>query len=78
MTVYECCDCSLPVVVPSGIAAFRHEVVQHTRSIVELKFSNIVRYTDYPLGGHFAALEVPELLAEDIRAFVRAVESSKP
>jgi pimeloyl-ACP methyl ester carboxylesterase len=32
---------------------------------------NIVRWTDMPRGGHFAAFEQPELLLEDIRAFFR-------
>ena len=33
---------------------------------------NVVRWTSHPRGGHFAALEVPELLAADVRAFFRA------
>jgi len=32
---------------------------------------NVQRWTDMPRGGHFAALEEPELLVEDIRAFFR-------
>jgi len=32
---------------------------------------NVVRWTSHPRGGHFAALEVPELLAADVRAFFR-------
>ena len=35
---------------------------------------NIVQYTYMPRGGHFAALEEPQLLAEDIFSFVRKVE----
>jgi hypothetical protein len=65
---------SLPVLVPSGIASFPDELLQHTRSIVELKFRNIVHYTDHPRGGHFAAFEEPLLMANDIKAFVRTVE----
>ena len=34
--------------------------------------NNIVRWTSHPHGGHFAALEQPEVLAADIRAFFRA------
>lgn len=30
---------------------------------------NIVRFTDLPRGGHFAAMEQPELVADDIKAF---------
>ena len=32
---------------------------------------NIVRWTMMPRGGHFAALEEPELLVDDVRAFFR-------
>jgi pimeloyl-ACP methyl ester carboxylesterase len=34
---------------------------------------NIVRWTSHPHGGHFAALEQPEVLAADIRAFFRTI-----
>jgi hypothetical protein len=30
---------------------------------------NVQRWSDMPRGGHFAALEEPELLAEDLRSF---------
>ncbi|WP_328997621.1 epoxide hydrolase [Kribbella sp. NBC_00709] len=33
---------------------------------------NIVRWTSHPHGGHFAAMEQPDVLAADIRAFFRA------
>ena len=32
---------------------------------------DVVRWTEMPRGGHFAAMEEPELLAEDIREFFR-------
>lgn len=31
----------------------------------------MVHWTDMPRGGHFAALEQPELLLEDVRALFR-------
>ena len=34
---------------------------------------NIVRWTDMPRGGHFAALEQPDLLVDDVRSFFRTV-----
>jgi microsomal epoxide hydrolase len=36
------------------------------------KAYRIVRWTDMPRGGHFAAMEEPELFVEEIRAFGRA------
>lgn len=52
-------------------AAFPREIMRPPRSIVALKF-NVQRWRAMPRGGHFAALEQPDLLAEDIRAFLRS------
>jgi pimeloyl-ACP methyl ester carboxylesterase len=35
---------------------------------VEARY-NLVRWTEMPRGGHFAALEQPDLLVNDVRAF---------
>jgi pimeloyl-ACP methyl ester carboxylesterase len=58
------------VETPLGVAAFPHELPTPPRSWLERVF-NVQRWTPMPKGGHFAALEQPELLAEDIRAFFR-------
>ena len=42
------------------------------RSWMEAAF-NVTRFTEMPRGGHFAALQVPELLVDDVRAFFRDV-----
>ena len=57
--------------VPTGYAAFPKEIVRPPRSIAERLYTNIQRWTDMPRGGHFAALEQPDALAHDIRAFFR-------
>jgi pimeloyl-ACP methyl ester carboxylesterase len=57
---------------PVGIAAFPGEVLRFPRSWAERRY-NIVRWTDMPRGGHFAALEQPELLVDDVRSFFRMV-----
>jgi pimeloyl-ACP methyl ester carboxylesterase len=58
------------VEVPSGYAAFPKEIVRPPRAWAEKVF-NIQRWTVMPAGGHFAALEEPEALAADLRAFFR-------
>jgi pimeloyl-ACP methyl ester carboxylesterase len=59
--------------VPTGVAAFPDPVfMPPPRSYAE-KTYNIVRWTDFPKGGHFAAMEQPELLLGDLRAFVATV-----
>jgi len=35
------------------------------------KVSNVVRWSEFDSGGHFAALEAPDLLTADIREFFR-------
>jgi pimeloyl-ACP methyl ester carboxylesterase len=56
--------------VPTGFAAFRDPVfVPPPRSFAEKTF-NIVHWTEMPRGGHFAAWEQPELMLQDLRAFV--------
>jgi pimeloyl-ACP methyl ester carboxylesterase len=61
--------------VPMGYAAFPHEIVRPPRSLAERMY-DIRRWTDMPAGGHFAALEQPEALAAEIRAFFRPLRSA--
>jgi pimeloyl-ACP methyl ester carboxylesterase len=59
--------------VPAGFAIFANEFVpagHPPRELAERNFQ-VARWTEMPRGGHFAALEEPRLLAEDIRAFFR-------
>lgn len=53
---------------PTGYADFPKEILRAPRSWVERAY-NIVHWTPMPRGGHFAALEQPELLARDIGRF---------
>lgn len=62
------------VQVPSGIALFPQEISRPPREWAERSY-NVCRWTEMPRGGHFAALEEPELLAQDIRAFFREAVS---
>ena len=55
---------------PLGMALFPHELPTPPRSWVERVF-DVRRWTPMPKGGHFAALEQPQLLAEEIRTFFR-------
>lgn len=59
-----------PPPVPFGYADFPREIMRAPRSLIERVF-HVERYTTMPRGGHFAALEEPALLAEDVRAFFR-------
>ena len=58
------------VEVPVACAWFAREIVRWPRRWVEAQY-NLVRWTEIPRGGHFAAFEEPELLVDDVRAFFR-------
>ncbi|MCI0465027.1 MAG: epoxide hydrolase 1 [Gemmataceae bacterium] len=57
---------------PVGVALFPKEINVPPRKWVEAQY-NLVHWTTMPRGGHFAALEQPSLLVDDIRAFFRKV-----
>jgi microsomal epoxide hydrolase len=56
--------------VPLGIASFPGEIVMGRRRWIE-PGHDLVHWQEFDRGGHFAALEVPDLLAGDIRQFFR-------
>ena len=57
--------------VPMGYAEFPKEILRPPRSLAEKMYADIRRWSKMPKGGHFAALEQPELLAREIREFFR-------
>jgi pimeloyl-ACP methyl ester carboxylesterase len=59
-----------PSPVPVGVAAFAEDIA--IRRYGE-QGNNIVHWTDFDRGGHFAAMEAPDLLVEDVRAFFRTL-----
>ncbi|MEM5385732.1 epoxide hydrolase [Paraburkholderia phymatum] len=59
---------------PLGFARFPKEISQPPRSWIERVF-NVTQFADMPRGGHFAAMEQPALLAEEIRRFFRPLRS---
>ncbi|XP_067629977.1 juvenile hormone epoxide hydrolase 2-like [Eurosta solidaginis] len=61
------------VYVPSACARFVHDVSLSTDNEWGLKFKNIVHSTYHREGGHFAAMEVPQLLYDDLVDFVNKV-----
>jgi microsomal epoxide hydrolase len=58
--------------VPTGYIEFPKEILTPPRSVADLFYSNIQSWTKCDVGGHFAALEQPELLVKDMRQFFRA------
>jgi microsomal epoxide hydrolase len=62
--------------VPTGYTEFPREILRPPRSLAERTYTNIQRWTVMGKGGHFAALEQPEALAQEIRAFFRPLRQS--
>jgi epoxide hydrolase len=60
------------VTVPTACALFPKEITVPPRKWVEARY-NLVRWTEMPRGGHFAALEQPDLLVNDVREFFRGI-----
>jgi microsomal epoxide hydrolase len=56
------------VSVPTAAAVFPREIFRVPRAYAESRF-NIVRYTRFDRGGHFAAIEEPDLFINDVREF---------
>ncbi len=56
------------VAVPTGFAMFGKDLVPVPRQFAA-RFFNVQHWTELPHGGHFAALEVPETLATQLREF---------
>ncbi|MEU4804709.1 epoxide hydrolase family protein [Actinosynnema sp. NPDC023587] len=57
-----------PCPVPLGVAVFARDIILPVRGIAE-ELYDVRRWTEFDRGGHFPALEAPELLVEDVRAF---------
>ena len=59
--------------VPTGVAAFPHDLLAFPPRAMAERGYNVVHWTKMPRGGHFASLEEPELFLADLRNFVAAL-----
>jgi pimeloyl-ACP methyl ester carboxylesterase len=65
-------DWPTPSPTPTGVAVFAEDIA--IRRYAEQTY-NIVHWSDIDAGGHFAALETPDLLAADIRTFFGGLQT---
>jgi pimeloyl-ACP methyl ester carboxylesterase len=54
--------------VPTGVCAFQNDMQPPIRMLAE-RYDNIVHWTEVGAGGHFAAIEQPDILVSDIASF---------
>ncbi|MFD5074691.1 epoxide hydrolase family protein [Streptomyces sp. NPDC058371] len=59
-----------PSTAPTALAVFPHDNFVPLRHVAD-RTNTIVRWTEFDRGGHFPAMEEPELLVADVRAFFR-------
>ncbi|MGQ4420418.1 alpha/beta fold hydrolase, partial [Streptomyces sp. SAS_269] len=64
-----------PSPVPTALALFPAELQIPLRHKAD-RTENIARWTEFDRGGHFAAMEEPDLLVGDVRAFFRRLRES--
>ncbi len=57
-----------PITVPMGGAIFPKEIFRTSRRFAENVYKNIVHWSEFDKGGHFAAFERPEVFVDDVRA----------
>ncbi|GFU27102.1 epoxide hydrolase 1 [Nephila pilipes] len=65
----------LPLAVPCGVAFFPNQVIMLPKFMMADLVDDLVSYTVMPRSAHLAALEEPQLLADDIHKFVHIVET---
>ena len=75
LSSYDITVANTPVRVPMGFADLPHELARVARHQLTGKFPRMVSYSTLASGGHFAAMEVPHLMAEDVINFASRVET---
>ncbi len=66
-----------PSPTPMGVAVFPYDTALSLRHVAE-HANRIIHWAEYDHGGHFAAMEVPGLLVDDIRTFFRRIRTQQP
>jgi pimeloyl-ACP methyl ester carboxylesterase len=62
-----------PLDVPLGVAVYPQDPALPIRKLADPRYTNIVHWAEYDRGGHFAAMEEPDLFISDLQAFCRAL-----
>lgn len=64
----------VPAVVPFGCARFRHDLKHELDWQLRDKFPQLMHSTYHNTGGHFAAMELPDVLYKDFHQFVKKLD----
>ncbi|MER5863243.1 epoxide hydrolase family protein [Kitasatospora sp. NPDC002040] len=63
-----------PLTMPAGVAVFPHDMAPPIRRFAEKVLPTLSHWTEFDRGGHFAALEQPDLYVQDVQAFNRSLD----
>lgn len=66
-----------PITVPVGVAVFREDILVPVRQLAEQQIPTITHWSEFDRGGHFAAMEKPMELVQDIRDFTASLAREK-
>ena len=64
------------VTVPTGVARYPKEILRYPRAWVEQCY-NVTYWAEMPRGGHFAAMEQPQLFADDLQSFFTSIVGAR-
>ena len=64
---------AMDISIPAAVTVFPSEKYQAPRSWAEHAYPNLIYFNEVDRGGHFAAWEQPELLAQELRAAFRSL-----
>ena len=53
--------------MPVGVSMFPHEIFRCSRRWAERRFRQLIHWRDFDRGGHFAALERPQVFVDELR-----------
>jgi pimeloyl-ACP methyl ester carboxylesterase len=61
--------------LPVAVTVFPRDIPLLPRTWIEAKYTNLIHYGEADKGGHFAAIEQPEIMIREIRAGLRSLRS---
>jgi pimeloyl-ACP methyl ester carboxylesterase len=64
--------------LPVAVTVFPRDIPRLPRSWIEDTYSDLIHFGEAARGGHFAALEQPDILVDEIRTGLRSIRSSGP
>ena len=65
-----------PLTLPVGVSIYPKEIFRPSRRWAERHFANIIHWNETDRGGHFAALEQPELFVTELRDCFRKIRAA--